>query len=137
MTIANVVGTTGVNGTFVIASVPSPTTFTISLATVPGAYGYGGAVTPPYNRASPYVLKTPAVPTSVTSASWAAGVATLTAPNGFSAGQTVVVAGMTPSGFNGVATIISANSRSWPPRAGRQSWRTQRAFGTVTAVRPR
>ena len=48
---------TGVNGTFVIASVPSPTTFTITTA-APGAYSYGGAqLTPPYTGASPYILR--------------------------------------------------------------------------------
>ncbi len=43
VTIASVGGATGVNGTFNVASVPSPTTFTIT-ASAPGAYTSGGTV---------------------------------------------------------------------------------------------
>lgn len=38
VSISGVVGATGVNGTFVVASVPSANTFTIALASSPGAY---------------------------------------------------------------------------------------------------
>jgi cyclophilin family peptidyl-prolyl cis-trans isomerase len=45
VTIAGVGGATGINGTFVVASVPTTTTFTITDATAPGDYTSGGAVT--------------------------------------------------------------------------------------------
>lgn len=49
---------------------------------------------------------------TVTNASWAGGTATLTtaSPHGFSAGQTVLVSGLTPSGYNGTVTISSPTS---------------------------
>jgi hypothetical protein len=42
--IASVGGATGANGTWVVATVPSSTTFTISLASSPGVYTSGGTV---------------------------------------------------------------------------------------------
>ena len=42
VTIAGVVGATGVNGTFVVQSVPTLTTFTITTAAAPGVYTSGG-----------------------------------------------------------------------------------------------
>ncbi len=45
VTITSVGGATGVNGTFTVQSVPSSTTFTITLGTAPGAYTTGGTVT--------------------------------------------------------------------------------------------
>ena len=44
VTIAGIVGAVGANGTFVVVSVPTPTTFTIFLAAAPGAYTSGGTV---------------------------------------------------------------------------------------------
>ena len=46
VTIANVVGAGGVNGTFTVASVLSATTFTINLAVAPGGYTSGGTIAP-------------------------------------------------------------------------------------------
>jgi len=45
VTIAGVVGATGVNGTWVISTVGSTTTFTIPVGAAPGAYSSGGTVT--------------------------------------------------------------------------------------------
>ena len=45
VTISGVVGATGVNGTFAVATVPSGTTFTIAVASNPGTYSSGGSVT--------------------------------------------------------------------------------------------
>ena len=43
----------------------------------------------------------------ITGASWSAGVATITATNTFSVGQQVVIAGVTPSLYNGTYVITS------------------------------
>jgi len=45
VTIASVVGATGVNGTWVISAVGSTTTFTVPVGAAPGAYSSGGTVT--------------------------------------------------------------------------------------------
>jgi hypothetical protein len=45
VTIAGVVGSTGVNGTWVISAVGSTTTFTVPVGAAPGAYTSGGTVT--------------------------------------------------------------------------------------------
>lgn len=45
VTIASVVGATGVNGTWVISAVGSTTTFTVPVGAAPGAYTSGGTVT--------------------------------------------------------------------------------------------
>ena len=46
ITIGGVVGATGVNGVFTVASVPTATTFTITDPTAPGDSTSGGAITP-------------------------------------------------------------------------------------------
>jgi hypothetical protein len=48
--------------------------------------------------------------TAVTAASWSGSVATFTVANSFVPGQVVVVGGMTPNGYNGVYTVVSASS---------------------------
>lgn len=45
VSIASVVGATGVNGTWTVLTVPTTTTFTITLASGPGAYSSGGTTT--------------------------------------------------------------------------------------------
>lgn len=45
VTIASVVGATGVNGTWVISAVGSTTTFTVPVGAAPGVYSSGGTVT--------------------------------------------------------------------------------------------
>ena len=47
---------------------------------------------------------------SITAATWSAGTATITAPNTFTAGQHVVISGITPSGYDGAFTISSASA---------------------------
>lgn len=70
----------------------------------------------------------------VTAATWSANVATLTsAAHGYSIGQTVLVAGITPGGYNGTVslTAVTTNTFSYAlvgnPGSGT-------VFGTVTAV---
>lgn len=48
--------------------------------------------------------------TAITGASWSGSVATFTVNNSFVPGQIVVVGGMTPSGYNGVYTVVTASS---------------------------
>ncbi len=47
---------------------------------------------------------------SITAATWNANTASITAANTFAAGQQVVIAGMTPAGYNGTYTIATANA---------------------------
>ena len=49
VTISGVVGATGVNGTFVVLTTPTATTFTITLASAPGVYSSGGIAAPTIN----------------------------------------------------------------------------------------
>jgi hypothetical protein len=60
VTIRDVVGATGVNGTFAVTSVPTPTTFTLTMA-APGAYTSGGTVAgyePPLDIANARITDT-------------------------------------------------------------------------------
>ena len=66
-----------------------------------GSVGTGSGTTP--------AIQGPTAPsTPVTAASWAGNVATLTAANTFSVGQTVVVSGVTPTGYDGIFTVAAA-----------------------------
>ena len=58
--------------------------------------------------------------------------ATITANNSFVAGETVVIAGMTPSGYNGTFTILSASSTQFT-YAMATSLAGGTVFGTATA----
>ncbi len=49
----------------------------------------------------------------ITAAAWNANLATITAANTFSAGQTVVISGVSPVGYNGTFTIASASATSF------------------------
>ena len=85
VTIAGV-GVAGYNGTFVIASIPSPTTFTyVSPTTGLGASGGGTATI---------------------------NIVTVTtaAPHGFAVGATVEISGAGVAGYNGIYTILSVPS---------------------------
>ncbi len=71
---------------------------------------------------------------SISAASWAGNIATITAPNSFSAGQTVVIAGMTPTGYNGSYKILSANSSSFTYSLTRNPGGVGSAFGTASVT---
>ena len=86
------------NGTFIVSSIVSPTQFTYTLATNPGGSGSGGTST----RA----------PIVIASATWSAGAVTITtsSPSGVQVGQTVVIAGIAPAGYNGTFTVTAVLS---------------------------
>ncbi len=86
------------NGTFTILTATG-FDFTYALATNPAT------ATAPFGTAN---VPGPGT-VSVTAATWANNTATIAAVNTFSAGQTVTIAGMTPTAYNGVFTILSAN----------------------------
>ena len=50
---------------------------------------------------------------TITAASWSAGLATINAVNTFTAGQQVTITGMTPAGYNGTFTILSATATTF------------------------
>ena len=69
---------------------------------------------------------------TITAASWNGGIATITAANTFAVGQTVTIAGMTPNGYNGVFTILTATASSFT-YALASSPGIATGFGTATS----
>jgi hypothetical protein len=93
VTIAGITGSIvpgGYNGTFPIVTATS-SSFTYTQTTNPGIATFNSTAT-------------------ITAASWASGTATITASNSFVPGQLVTISGMTPSGYNGTFTIVTAGS---------------------------
>lgn len=68
---------------------------------------------------------------TITAASWSGNVVTITANNSFVSGQSVLIAGMTPSGYNGIYTITSATSTQFT-YALTTNPGTSSVFGTAT-----
>jgi hypothetical protein len=118
----------GYNGTVTVNSVTDATHFTYSLATDPGAATAFGTATgsntdgslvfdPSSNNKHVTFVATALSTTGViTGASWASNTVTITTstssvpPHGYQVGQSVVISGMTPSGYNGTYTITSVPS---------------------------
>ncbi len=100
----------GYNGVYAVASVPSTTSFTYGLANAGLAVGSAfGSV----------AIATPAS-TTISSAAWAStngGTATLdtSAAHGFTNGQIVNIAGISPGGYNGAyaITVVSTTQFSY------------------------
>jgi hypothetical protein len=72
---------------------------------------------------------------SITAATWNSSTktATITAANNFAAGQPVEMSGMTPSGYNGYYTILSASASSFTYSLQQNPHGNGTAFGTATA----
>jgi hypothetical protein len=104
------VGGISLSGNYIVTTVPSSSTFTIAAANAPTN-----------------VL-------TITSASWLASVATIGVSGSaiIPIGTSVVVAGMTPAGYNGTYTVTASSAGSFSyaktPNPG-----TATVFGTVTA----
>ena len=104
VTISGVTGATGYNGAWAIASANS-TSFTFNLATQPSG-------TPAYGSSTASYQPLTGMPTAdvqtITNATWASSVATITANNDFAVGERVLVSGITTAtGYNGTFTITS------------------------------
>jgi type IV pilus assembly protein PilY1 len=86
---------TGYNGTFVVTAVPSTTRLQYAVAVDPGGWAAAG------NEA---VSRTASIATA-----WAPSAATITttSAHGLSVGNTVTIAGFSPSGYNGAVTVAS------------------------------
>lgn len=86
---------TGYNGIFLVTAIPSTTRLQYALGSDPGGWAATGSET---------VSRTASV-----AIPWAAGAATVTTAtaHGFSVGNTVTVAGFSPSGYNGAFTITA------------------------------
>jgi type IV pilus assembly protein PilY1 len=86
---------TGYNGTFLVTAVPSTTRLQYAVASDPGGWAAAG------NEA---VSRTASVTTP-----WAASLATITTAtaHGLAVGNTVTVAGFSPSGYNGTFTVTA------------------------------
>ena len=94
---------------------------------------YGGASNYTQYAQSNSALSGAVVNTStITAASWTGGTVTITAANGFIAGQSVVVAGMTPSGYNGTFTVVSATSTQFTYTTSNPG--TATVFGTAVVT---
>jgi hypothetical protein len=97
--ISGVGGATGVNGTWTIVSVPSTTTFTVSLTTNPGTFTSGGGVS--------------STQLGVTAVTWSgvtnlAAITTAANAAAYVPGQTVVIAGVGgATGVNGTWTVAA------------------------------
>jgi hypothetical protein len=91
----------GFAGTFAIVSA-NATSFTYALTTNP--------VTTTVTGATATVGSTGV---NITAATWSGGTVTITANNSFAAGNSVAVAGISPAGFNGTFTIVTANATSF------------------------
>jgi autotransporter-associated beta strand protein len=104
--IINNVGVAGYNGTFTIASVPTPTTFTYADIMNTGlAPSGGGTVVAPNNFQ-------PIATTANNGATESGNVVTIAtqAPHGLVIGQTVLVEGVAAAGYDGIYTIASVPS---------------------------
>jgi hypothetical protein len=108
----------GYNGTYVIASATG-TGFTYALNTNPGG------------PATAFGTAAPAA--AVTAATWAANTVTVTAANSFVTGQTVVISGMTPAGYNGTYTIANATSTGFTYSLSTNPGGPATFVGTTTA----
>ena len=147
----------GYDGTFMVTSVPTPTTFTYTDAANPGLPTAGGGTVTPvvfgasesgttvtitttaahdlvlgqsvviagvpvaaYNgtftitAVTPTSFQyTPAINVPAAAVSGSGTTVTVTVPNNFIAGETVVIAGLTPASFDGTFTVASANGSSF------------------------
>jgi len=117
----------GYNGTYQIAAIIDPQTFTYVLASNPGSYSVDGFVTATNKIASAsWASGIVTVTTSanhglalqkqITGASWSGGMTTITtaASHGFVVGQAVNISGISPAGYNGYYPIASVpNSTSF------------------------
>ena len=117
----NGVSVSGYNGTFVVTAVNSPTQFTYTLSNDP-ANATGGLETPISGQ------------NSITTATWAGGVATITtvAANNVSVGESVVIAGILstgPGSFNGTFTVTGVSGTSF-------TYSLALDPGTATRTRP-
>ncbi len=110
------------NGTFTVTAVPTSTTFTYALTSNPNtATAFGTAS----------VFDTAA--STITAASWANGVVTMTtaAANGLQVGSTVTISGMTPAAYNGTFTVKKVLSPTSFTYAHATNPGTATAFGTA------
>lgn len=71
--------------------------------------------------------------TNIQSATWAGNIVTLTtrAAHGFSPGQTITVAGVTPAGYNGTFTVLNAPANNTLTYSNTTVLTAGTAFGTV------
>lgn len=95
---------TSYNGVFQIYDVPSGTTMRYAVAADPGT-----AIVTTARCVKLWKVSQDQTATATTGTSWAAQVATFTttANHGFEIGNTIVVTGATPVGYNGTYTILS------------------------------
>src|SRR5262249_54144793 len=91
-----------------------------------------GVDLPAYNTSAQITSLGGGITVSPTNLTWAAGVVTVTVSNSFKAGNQVVIASVTPAGYNGTFTILSANSTSFTYGLATDPG-TASAFGSATS----
>jgi hypothetical protein len=96
------IGVAGYDGTFLVASTPSTTTFTVTLA-ASGLAASGGGLVATH------------CPISITAATETGSVATFTTSvaHGFTAGQAVIISGVTNNNYNGTWVILSGSGTTF------------------------
>ncbi|HXC39453.1 MAG TPA: hypothetical protein VN667_10950 [Burkholderiales bacterium] len=94
------VSPSGYNGVYVVASIPGGKIFTVAKSTNPGTWSSGGTVTGP------------ATNSLASGTSWSGGTVTFTTAlaHNFAEGNTVVITGASPSGYNGTFTVTGVPS---------------------------
>jgi hypothetical protein len=118
----------GYNGVFTVATVTGTTALTYALATDPGTATVTNGKVLRYFKCSQTQTKT------VSTASWTGNVSTYTttAAHNLIAGNSVVVTGVTPSGYNGTYTVVSTPTTTTFTVAQVSNPGTYTSGGTVT-----
>lgn len=134
----------GYNGANISIVSATPTQFTFDLGTNPGpgtVFGTAalvGATSIGTATTGSRTLTITPLADAITAATWNAGTATITtsnsAPDNFTAGQTVVIAGVTPSGYDGSFTILTANSTGFTYALANNPGGSGTAFGTASLI---
>ena len=111
----------GYNGTFTILTVPSATTFTYTDATAGLAASGGGIASAAVlnlaatESANTVTITTPSTATTATGVSETGTTVTVTTAvnHNFVVGQTVVISGVTPNGYNGTYVITAVTATTF------------------------
>jgi hypothetical protein len=114
----------GYDGSFTITGTPTSTTFTYTAASGLGSATLSGAT-------AAISVSNPANAIAAVSETGTTVTITTSQPSGFVTGENVIIAGMTPSGYNGTFAITVVDSTHFTYTAA-ASLGTATAFGTAT-----
>ncbi len=133
------VGAGGYNGTFIINTIPTSTTFTYTDPTTGLAASIGGTVVHEGNFTDDgdhVAADVPVAPAATVATATEAGTTvtiTTTADHGFSVGEQVAIAGVGAADYNGTVTITSVTDTTFTYTASRTGFPAS-SGGTATVV---